>query len=724
MGGQASRRLVFVLAGGGALALVLLYLVFGRGTGRFSGPTGDASILLITCDALRADHVGAYGARESVTPVLDTLADEGVLFEAAFTPAVATQPAHASILTGTYPASHGVRADFATPLPAGALTLAEVMRSRGVKTGAVVSSFLLDSRFGMDQGFEWYDDALPAQRPEDSWEAERQAGAVTEAALRFLRQAGQARFFLWVHYADPGRPWRAPESWAMQHAQRPYDAEVAYMDAEIGRLFAGLRHMGLRERTLIALAGDHGEGLGDHGESSHGVLLNEETTRVPLIISFPPHIPSGRRVGALAGTVDLMPTLLDLIRINPADAAAPVQGSSLWPLIADTKNRLPGRPVFSEAMTPLVMYGWSPLVSLRDADHRFVEGPRPELYDVRADPAEKNNLAPARAELVAAYRARLAEAGAPVAAGGALPPDPGIDPKERLSELAAIERVADLYDAGQYEPAVLLSREILGVNPELAPVRSRLAGALARMQRYDEAIQELRVILERSPGDTLTMSRIGWCLYNQRRFDEAAAQLQQVMERSPDDAIAATSLGDIAFVKGDQQAAGRQYIAALKLEPNYVPAIMAMGQVFESRNDHEKAAAFYVHAAEVDPANLQAWLNLGWVRLQMGKPEEAVEALSAAVEFHPDAPELQLALGDLNLELGRLEESAAAYSNASAAAPTRASAHHGLGMIALKRGDARLALQELRHAVAMRPDKVAWLDDLRAAERALQTSPR
>ncbi|HZI94843.1 MAG TPA: sulfatase-like hydrolase/transferase [Patescibacteria group bacterium] len=746
---KAPPRRTILWIGCGVLiaAAVVLYLVFLRGGGRFSGATGDASVLLITIDTLRADHLGAYGDRDIRTPVIDTLADEGVLFENAITPAIETLPSHATILTGTWPPTHGIRDNGDYRLSPEALTLAEVLRARGFRTGAVVGAFVLDSMFGLDQGFEEYDDALPARSPNEAFFAERPARSVTEAALGFLRQARASRFFLWVHYFDPHHPYNAPAPFPRQYPRRPYDAEIAYVDSEIGRLLAGLKEMGLKDRTLIVLVADHGEGLGDHGEDSHGIFPYVEEARVPLVVSMPPHVPSGVRVKGVVRTVDIMPTVLELMRIDPHEAAAPAQGESLWPLISAGDRRMPGRTAYTEAMAPLLLYGWSPTFAIQDDKYKFIEAPRPELYDLAADPKERDNLAATHPDLVADYRARLetlrktiaregagAEMLSPDAetmarlrslgyasGGGRTPSTTGnlADPKDMIGMLARINRVYVSFGAGQYDVAVREAASILRENPGNASVRFYMAGALSSMGRYPEAIHEFETLLQRSPKDTVAMSNIGWCLINMQRFDEATAVFNKVLEIFPEHIHAMASLANISFIKGEYNEAVRRYKEVLLREPNHVPSILTLGSIYEGAGKLDEAAVIYAHGAEVDPGNVEMWMSLGWVRFLQGKHDEALATLRRAQEIAPDAPELQVAMGDVELALGQVDEARASYEKGLRLAPRLAGAYYGLGLIETKQGDAGRAVQLMAQAVSLNPERVEWREDLaRALARA------
>jgi len=743
------------LAGGGALvAAACLYLVGGPGLGgggRFRGATGDASVLLITVDTLRADHLGAYGYKDISTPIIDGLAARGVLFENAVTPAIETLPSHASILTGTWPPTHGIRGNGDYRLSPEAATLAEALRQRGLRTGAVVGAFVLDSMFGLDQGFDEYDDALPSRSMNQAFFAERSARSVTEAALGFLRRARGARFFLWAHYFDPHHPYNAPESLARQYAKRPYDSEIAYVDAEIGRLLSGLDEMGSAGRTLVVMVADHGEGLGDHGEDSHGVFPYEEESRVPLILSFPPHLPAGLRVSEVVRTVDIMPTILDLLGIDPGEAAPTVQGESLWPLISGDEGGGPGRPGYTEAMAPLLLYGWSPIFAMRDRQYKYVEAPRPELYDLAVDPRERQNLAVSRADVAAAYRARLealrrdvertgagAErispdpeteaklrslgyaSGGPAGSGGSggssgRPPGGLPDAKDRIEMLSRINRVYIAFGAGQYPAAIQEAQAILRENPDNASVRFYMAGALSGMGRYPEAIQEFEMLLKRSPKDTVALSNIGWCLMNMERFDEATATFHKVLEIFPEHVHAMASLANISFVKGDYPEAVRRYKEVLIREPNHIPSITTLAGIFEASGRLDEAAVIYAHGAEVDPGNVEMWMNLGWIRFRQERNDEALEALKHAESLSPGAPELLVALGDVYVAMSMTPEAKESYQKAIQAAPRLPGGYYGLGIVELKQGDPARALSLLDKAVLLNPGRVEWREDLASA---------
>jgi arylsulfatase A-like enzyme len=354
-----------------------------------SGRTGRYNVLLVTVDSLRADHLGCYGDSRASTPSMDRLATEGVLFERAETSVPITLPAHASLLTGTYPACHGVRNDGTYRLGPRAETLAEILKRFEYRTGAVISGYPLVSRFGLSQGFDTYDDHLPPERERQIGFRERTAEEVARAGIAWLEAIGSQRFFLWLHFFDPHAPYAPPSPYAERFSRAPYDGEIAFVDTQVGQVLETLRNLGLTDRTLVVLVSDHGEGLGDHGEATHGAFLYESTLRVPMILSLPGPLPRGRRVLTPVRTIDLMPTILRIVDLPEPDD---VQGTSLLPLTSRRPADLLLKSV-SETLLPRENYGWSEIAALRIGDSKFILAPQEELYDLKTDPGETQNLA-------------------------------------------------------------------------------------------------------------------------------------------------------------------------------------------------------------------------------------------------------------------------------------------------------------------------------------------
>ena len=397
---KSRRRFFFVcaallLAGGAAFAL------FGRGprssqirAGELSSLVhpGDAkgfNVLLVTLDTVRADRLGTYGYEAAETPNIDQLVDRGVRFEEATAPAPITLPSHATMMTGLYPPRHGARDNGLFRLADDHTTLAERLREEGYETAAFVGCFVLDRRYGLSQGFDGYDFEVDAQgfQPSNFDFNQRSAGTVTDAAIAWLqkRKESERPFFMWTHYFDAHVPYQSPLAKLARFANRGYDAEIAYVDQELGRLFAELDRMNVRDRTVIALVSDHGEGLNEHGESTHGLFVYESTMRVPFILSSPRLFRGAHSVNnRIASLADLRPTLEDLLGLPPG---TPMDGQSLIREPADLD-----RAVYIETKMPFHAARCSPLYGLRRLRDKYIEAPEPEYYDLESDPGELKNL--------------------------------------------------------------------------------------------------------------------------------------------------------------------------------------------------------------------------------------------------------------------------------------------------------------------------------------------
>jgi arylsulfatase A-like enzyme len=400
----------------------------------------DLNILLITLDTTRADHLGAYGFQSIATPNLDRLARDGVLFEQTETVAPLTLPAHASLLTGRFPPAHGVRDNAGFALDTRETTLADLLRTRGYRTGAFVASSVLASGRGLSRGFDVYRDVIAPPAPRGiPGGVRRPANEVTDEALKWIAGVATSRFFAWVHFYDAHRPYDVPEPYHTQYVGRPYDGAIAFMDGEIGRLLAFLQQRGLLTNTIVVAVGDHGESLGDHGEASHAVFVYESVTRVPFIVRAPFTPLRGRIVDDVTRSIDVMPTLLDLLGVR---SPATVEGTSLVPLMNGTARRL-NLEAYAESLYPRYRYGWSELHALRAGRFKVIAAPRPELYDLQTDPFEEHNEYDARRALGEQMIARLRELerrSGGSAAGGHAPVAVDSETALRLAALGYVSR--------------------------------------------------------------------------------------------------------------------------------------------------------------------------------------------------------------------------------------------------------------------------------------------
>ena len=524
---------------------------------------GRRSVLLVTIDTLRADRLGCYGDAAARTPRIDALAAQGTLFERAYTPAPITLPAHASLFTGLIPPAHGVRGNGAFALAPGKPTLAEALRRHGLATAAFVGGFPLSRRFGLDRGFDHYDDRMAKAGGVHYEYAERRGTEVVDAAVAWL--AGRpGPVFAWVHLFDPHAPYDPPPAYAV--AGDPYRGEIASVDAAFARL---LEAWDARpEPDVVAVTADHGEAFGEHGEQSHSLFVYDVTLRVPLLVRAP-GVAAGRRAPEPVSLVDLGATLLAL-----AGAPGGLPGTNLFAPAA-------AAPLYAETLAPRLDFGWSELRSIREGRHKLIRAPRPELFDVVADPAETRDLAASEprtvARLAAALDAMLAGAGegesrrdvdpetserlralgyvqAPGAAGT------GADPKDKVEVASRIARAAGPF--ASHVEAIAAYRAIVALDPGVPVVNLRLADALLRAGRGRESVPYFEKVIAAAPRSADPYVGLATAHAQAGRMDAAAKALAGALEVDPASGQAHFNLGEIARVRGDVDAARRSYEAA------------------------------------------------------------------------------------------------------------------------------------------------------------------
>ena len=583
-----------------------------------AAPTGKPSILLVSIDTLRADHVGCFGDRNAATPNLDRWAAEGVLFEHAATPVPITLPAHATLLTGRLPHRHGLRDNGIYRLPEDVPTLAEGLVGAGYATAAVVGAVVLDRQYGIARGFQRYDDAIGGERSLAI--AERPAGAVTDAALRAARGL-QSPYFLFVHYYDPHAAYAPPPPFDERFRSRPYDGEVAYVDEQLGRLRTGLEALGLLRDTVVVLTADHGEGLGEHGEEAHGVFLYQSTLHVPLVVAAPGRWPAGRRVASPVSLADVTPTLLELAGATiPGDS----DGRSLTPAV--TGPGLPPRWLPLETELGYNSYGWAPLTGLSDGTLKWVGAPEPELYDLTEDPREERNQASTRAadlqRLEGLWRQAVREdrRGRPVVDAS------DREAAERQERLASLGYVAGSPGAGAPPRGSL-------------PDPKRAIGSLASINQARQLI-------------------------GQKRFDEAAALLAGVLRQSPRNLSALVLTGSCRLLQGRPALALEPLRRATRLAPTNADAHFNLGLACLGTGDGRCAEAAFRRALALEPRRAEAAANLVDLLLQLGRPAEAQKAFAEARAAGAASPLLDYLEGKLALARGEREAGRSALQRA------------------------------------------------------------
>ena len=687
-GGRARLALAAALLAAAVLAVVVL--VRSPAVRREAG----LSVLLVSIDTLRADALGAYGRPGAQTPWMDRLAAEGVRFETVRAHNVVTLPSHANLLSGRLPTEHGVRDNTGFRFPKDVPTLATLLKERGYRTAAFVSAFVLDSRFGLDRGFDVYDDRLGgAEARGEFLVPERPGERTVAAAAEWLAGAGAGPRFLFLHLYEPHFPYEPPEPLRARFPADPYQGEVAAADAALAPLLGTLLEEGVEKGGwLVVLTSDHGEALGDHGEMTHGIFAYEATLRVPLVLHCP-RLLAPRVVRAPASHVDLLPTLLDALDLPLPEG---LSGRSLWPLAFG--GSIAPAPLYFEALSSSLNRGWAPLHGLLDGGLKYVDLPRPELYDLAADPAEATNLAARRPADVERLRGRLGgfrarargvsrvaeEAEALerlralgyVAAAASRAKDrhtEADDPKNLVEVDARIREVVRLHRAGDLEGALALCERNVRERPEM-PVSylhlaylkrglGDLAGAVAAARRSfelrpldGEAVSLYAVYLTeagqpaeavrvtepysgRAEADLDVLTARGMALARLGRFAEALAAFEAAREADPSNVLTLVNVGTVHMMAGAREAARRAFGAALAIDPGVARAHNSLGVMAMTEGRPEEAVERWRRAAELDPRDFQTLFNLGATLRRMGRAAEARPYLEAYLREAPLALE-------------------------------------------------------------------------------------
>ena len=621
----------------------------------------DPNLVLVTLDTVRADHLGCYGDRAAVTPWLDRLAAQGIRFAQASSPVPLTLPSHTSVLTGLLPPHHGLRNNGAGALRAGTATLATLLAGRGYRTGAFVGAFVLDRRFGLARGFEVYDDEIPRDpRAGVSLEAERPGREVVDRALAWLRRDDPRPFFLWVHLYDAHAPYMPPPAWAARHPGRPYDGEVSEVDEQVGRVLAELDHRGLTERTVVAVAADHGEGLGEHGELTHGLLLYEPTLHVPLLLRAPGRL-QPRVVATPVSLVDLAPTLAGLLGKAFAKGSRDGRDLSAALLRGDEPA---GADLYAETRYPAI-FGWSPLAALRRRDLKYISGAQAELYDLRRDPREAANLMAqgAAAETARGFAARLAaiEAGAVVTPHQ---PAPDAETRARLASLG--------YVAGAAPAAANSTPSRRSTDPKkVVALFQRFEQANAKLQdgKIDAALSELERLVADDPANPVFRGKLAAAWRDRGETAKAVPLYRQAAATAPEDPEAWYNLA-AALQEGGQLAEARQAIErALKLDASRPEAHNTLGIIALAEGQLEEARGEFARTAELDPRNALALNNLGNVLRALRRPDEAERAYQRSAALAPRYAEPLNGLGTLEVERDRPRAALPYFEKALALAP-------------------------------------------------------
>jgi arylsulfatase A-like enzyme/Tfp pilus assembly protein PilF len=611
-------------------AVVIAFVVFASARAERT-----PNILLVTLDTVRADRMGFLGADRKVTPALDVFARESTVFTNAFAQAPVTTVSHATILTGTYPPFHRVT-EFGSPLASSVPYLPDVLRQSGYRTGAFVGSLVLDPRSGtapgFDRGFDLYDAGFRVRRPgEDRYRTvERRGDEVVSRSLDWIgRTAGP--WFAWVHLYDAHDPYEPPTDLKARFVSSPYDGEVAAVDRAVGRL---LRDVGAS--TVVAVAADHGEALGDHGEDTHGVFLYDAVLHVPLVMRLPGA--RGTRVNARVRLADVAPTLLAAAGIVPPSL---MQGESLVPLLQGGESR--ERPAYAETSYTRQAFGWSPLVAWRADRFLLVQAPRTELYDLIADAGATRNLADARGRVVQGLARELEEFRARIGVESmAKQTRTEVDP-DLARRLAALGYVSGSDTAG----ASSIARKEIDPKERIA-IANTLHKAVIAVEdgQFQRAIPMLEQVTASEPNIPLAQLQLGVAYARQRQYARAVPALKKAVSLQPADMFAHYELAVGMYETGDLRGAAREFELVAAQMPNWADARFSLGSVYARVDRVPDALRELRSAIELDARHFRANLLLGRILTLQNQAAAAIPNLRTAVDVEPESAEAHAFLAD------------------------------------------------------------------------------
>jgi len=650
------------------------------------------NLLLVTFDTTRADHLGCYGHPQARTPTLDRLAELGVLFEQAFTAVPITAPSHSTILTGTYPLFHGVRDNALFTLPEERTTLAELLKKEGYATGAAVGSFPLLSRFKLSQGFDFYDDHV-TEEYEDFRGArvagkrklyfdQRPAGRVNDALLAWLRRQWDRPFLAWVHYFDPHQPLTPPPPYNQLFARDLYSGEIAYADESLGRLLAALEVAGVLDRTLIVMTADHGEGQGQHNEATHALLCYNATLHVPLIFRLPGRS-GGLRVRQRVGTVDIVPTVLELLGL---EIPAEVQGRSLVPLLESKPNGWASRVDYAETLAPRLMHGWGELRAVFQGPLKYIYGPRPELYDIEQDPDERQNLIAERpaeakrleASLRAFVRRQVGESAAAaqevdaetlrkfaalgyLSTQGDLGAGPeelradGNPPQDRVGDISLMSETKELLIQRRFLEARDGAQKLLDREPLNPFYLGLLAAAYLGLDQRERAL----AALERAPQPVALMEDTYYLVASDAFRSgelEQGLELARRTVAAHETAYGYYLLASMYEVTGASAARLEALHDCLRLDPDHAPARLNLAIDLAESGRLPQAEKEMRRVLDRNPLFAAAHFNYAKLLGESGRSELALRHLERALELHPRYWEAYLARLAVELDLGRRDQ--------------------------------------------------------------------
>lgn len=647
------------------------------------------NVVIVTFDTTRADHIQCYGNDRVKTPHLNALAKDGVLFERAYAPIPITLPSHSSIMTGKVPFVHGVRDNGVFVLGEEQRTLAEILTNQGYATGAAVGSFPLIARFGLDQGFGFYDDQMNVGTTDPfGFEKvkksalffdERKAARVNEALLPWLEEVDDQPFFAWFHYFDPHHPHEPPPPYNQLYPDNLYLGEIAYSDEQLGQIVAALKNKGVYDNTIFVFTSDHGEGLGEHNESTHSLLCYNGTLHVPLIIKMPGGA-NDRKIAQRVGTVDIFPTLLDILNLQIPNG---IQGRSLKTLLeaGEGTPQLDAVPQYAETLSPRISHGWGELRVMFDGDHKYIHGPRSELYDIIQDPKELDDLIAKEPEVAARLNVLLQQyldqhavanldasvvidqetadrlvalgyiqsAGSKVGVIEERLREDGIPPQDRSGDNSAYSVAKNRLYQGKPTEALGFINDLLRSSPENPHYLALRLKAEHSLGQFDNAMATIELLLKLDngyPPPKELLKSLGVIHLRNNDLTKALDVLKKAQDLKQD-ASGQYLLSQLHGKMGNPEASFLALTRALELEASYLPAQLAMATYYATNGERPSAEKLFQKLVTDHPYNAQAFYNFGVFLVQGGETDMAVGAFERTIKLNPAYLRAYLGLIDI-----------------------------------------------------------------------------
>ncbi len=726
-------------------------------------------VILISIDTCRADYLSCYGYPRNTTPNIDALARQAVLFEQVISQVPLTLPAHSSMLTGTIPPYHGVRDNLTYKFQDRNTSIAEILQTHGYKTGAIISAFVLDAQFGLNQGFETYNDDFIEARQYGEY-LERKAHEESEFACRWLEKNRDEKFFLFLHYFDPHDAYVPPEPFASRFADDLYAGEIAYTDDCIGRVIEKLKTLKLYDSSLIFIVGDHGESLGEHAEKTHGYFIYQSTVKVPLICKLPGG--SGpSKVSEPVAVIDIVPTILQLLRIP---VPGEVQGRDLSGLLTKKQRGKKQSGIYCESVEA-TKYGCNPLFGVVQGQWKYIETTKPELYKITQDPDESKNLVesePERAQLLRSQLKRILseqsylgeedskatldqtslqrlESLGYIGTGSASEEfefDPKKDDAKDLIEFYNLYlKLHGVFKEQKYDEAEKLTRELLRQRPDFVNAHSylgeiamergesvkaidyfrealrldssrydihhKMASALTNLGRLDEAVKHCRETLRLKPDEPKYLNSLGTLLARLGKLQQATDLFEKSLEIDPDYADSYCNLGNVLALQGRMDEAAEYWSKSLRLQPNQTEVLENLGKISYQNGRTDEAIEYWKRSLQVDPKQARVYFNLGFALSKKGNINQAIEQYLKAVQLKPDYYQAHTNLAMLLAGRGQTEDAIKYWMQSLKVNPEQATAHYQLGM-ALVKQDIAEAVEHLKESVRLKPNQPDVLNDL------------